>query len=354
MEQKIIYTNFVEETVDRLIGEMSPASVFILVDHNTGERILPRLRSICTSLKDAIVISVKPGDENKNLDSLSYIWQEMSNKGATRSSLLINLGGGVVTDMGAFAACTFKRGIAFINIPTTLLGAVDAAIGGKTGINFNGLKNEIGSFKPADAVIISTTFLVTLPIEEIKSGYAEMIKHAMISDSRTLTDLLKTDINAIDPNAMLKLVEESTKVKKAIVEKDPEEKGLRKALNFGHTVGHAFESLALERKSPISHGYAVAYGMVVETVISALKRKFPVETMRKLASYIFENYQGFGFSCEDYDRLIDFMKHDKKNSARGEISMTLLNNVGDISINNNIKEDEIKAAFDIYREELQK
>lgn len=352
MEQKIIYTNLVEKELDSLVGEMSPSSIFIIVDHNTRDSVLPRLQSICTSIKDAQVISVNPGDENKGLESLSHIWQQMSDTGATRNSLIINIGGGVITDMGAFAAATFKRGVRFINVPTTLLAAVDAAIGGKTGINFNGLKNEIGCFRNADAVIISTTFFETLPIEEIKSGYAEMIKHGIISRLKTFNELLKKNISTLDPDGLLELIKESTKVKANIVSRDPEERNIRKALNFGHTVGHAFESLSIERGATVSHGYAVAYGMVVETVISVLKCHFPTDTMRKLSCFVHKNYSFFSFTCKDYDHLIELMRHDKKNVSSDKISMTLLNNIGDISIDNIVTEDEMKAAFDIYREEL--
>lgn len=354
MKQQIIYTNFVEDALDALVDKINPNSIFILVDHNTLERVLPRILSECKTLGDAQIIKIKPGDENKSLDSLSIIWKQMSDWGATRNSLLINLGGGMITDIGAFAAATFKRGIKFINVPTTLLAAVDAAVGGKTGINFNGFKNEIGAFKNADAVIISTTFLGTLPPEEIKSGYAEMIKHAMITDKGIFDNIIKMPITTIDPNSMLDLVEQSNDVKNDIVSQDPFEQNIRKALNFGHTVGHAFESLALNRQSPIPHGYAVAYGLIVETIISVMKYHFPTDIMRKLASYIYINYRGFSFSCEDYDVLIDIMKHDKKNRVKGEIAMTLLRNIGELEINTQVTDDEIKAAFDIYREELQK
>lgn len=354
MEQKLIYTNHVEDAIEMLVHEYDPSKIFILVDHNTFDRVLPRLQSLCPSLKNAHIINIAPGDENKSLDTLSRIWSELSANEGTRKSLLINLGGGMITDMGAFAAATFKRGIRFINIPTTLLGAVDAALGGKTGINFNGLKNEIGVFKKADAVIISTTFLATLPAQEIKAGYAEMIKHAMLSHGDMFNDLLRTAPTQLDPEQLLKLVEESTQVKTDIVNRDPEEKSIRKALNFGHTIGHAFETLAIERKSPIPHGYAVAYGMVVETVLSVIKKQFPVSQMRKLASYVFANYRAFPFTCDDYAHLIDIMRHDKKNHTSADINFTLLRNIGDVEIDCIVSHDEITAAFDIYREELQK
>lgn len=352
MAQKIIYTNFVETAINRLVDDFSPASVFVLVDRNTRLQVLPRLKALCPEVATATLITVAPGDGNKSLESVSHIWQQLSDNGATRNSLLIILGGGMVTDMGAFAAATFKRGIRFVNIPTTLLGAVDAAIGGKTGFNFNGLKNEIGVFKEADAVIVSTTFFNTLPLEEVKSGYAEMLKHALLSSKATLNDLMKHNVGDIDPNSMLVLVEESTRVKKDIVNEDPEERGLRKALNLGHSIGHAFEALSIERQSPIPHGYAVAYGLVVELVLSAFKKHFPTQIMRKVAAYVFENYRAFSFTCEDYDRLIEYIGHDKKNIKAGEMNFTLLKDVGKVEIDNIATTEEVMAAFDIYREEL--
>lgn len=354
MNTQIIYTNFVEDAIDALIDKFNPSSIFVLVDHNTQERVLPRIQSICKNLKDAQIITIKAGDENKNIESLGYIWKTMSDWGATRNSLLINLGGGMITDIGAFAASTFKRGIKFINVPTTLLSAVDAAIGGKTGINFNGFKNEVGSFKNADAVIISTTFLGTLPPEEIKSGYAEMLKHALITDKNMVFDLIKSSVLKLDPNQLLELIEKSNEVKNDIVSTDPFEQNIRKALNFGHTVGHAFESISIKRNTPIPHGYAVAFGMIVELILSSIKYNFPNDILRKLASYIYENYNFFPMDCSDYDELIGFMKHDKKNHINGIISMTLLKNIGEIEIDTVVNIDEIKAAFDIYREELQK
>ncbi len=191
----LLFTNSVERAIDDMAGKLNPVSVFVLVDSNTASFVLPRLRSQSKAIASATVVQTKAGEENKNLDSLASIWKTLGDQGATRSSLLINIGGGVITDMGAFAASTFKRGIPFINVPTTLLGAVDASVGGKTGINFNSLKNEVGLFREAELVIVSTTFFRTLTNAEMLSGYAEMLKHAMLS-SREMTDrLLRYDID---------------------------------------------------------------------------------------------------------------------------------------------------------------
>lgn len=350
MENNVLFTNYVAEAIDNVASAVKPSKVFVLVDENTQEAALPVVQSQSQAVKGATVIVVKPGDENKNLESLSYIWKQLGDSGATRHSLLINLGGGVVTDMGAFAAATFKRGIHFVNVPTTLLAAVDASVGGKTGINFNGLKNEIGAFKDADTVIVSSIFFNTLSATEMRSGYGEMLKHALIKGHEMLADLMKQDVLEVGRERMLDLLKENVGVKQDIVRQDPTEKGLRKALNLGHTTGHAFESLALKRHSPIPHGYAVAYGLVVELILSVMKQGFPSEIMQKIANYIYENFRALAITCDDYDEIIDFMRHDKKNVDASEINFTLLKNVGELALDSTATTDEIKAALDIYRD----
>jgi 3-dehydroquinate synthase len=254
--------------------------------------------------------------------------------------------------MGAFAAATYKRGITFINVPTTLLGAVDASVGGKTGVNLGVLKNEVGVFRQADCVIVSTLFFNTLTSEELRSGYAEMLKHALLNDKSSFDRLIERHVEDFDADTLLGLLEKSVLIKKDIVDSDPEEKGLRKSLNLGHTVGHAFESLALERKSPLPHGYAVAYGLVTELVLSKLTLSFPSDLLHKFAAYVKEVYPGFYFSCDDYPRLIALMRHDKKNSSTADINFTLLENVGEVRIDCVIGEEEIKNALDITRDLL--
>lgn len=350
--QDLIFTNSVAQAIDSLAQSIAAPSVFVLVDVNTEMHVLPKLKAESKTIAGASVITMKAGDANKNLDSLAYIWKRLCDGGATRKSLLINLGGGVVTDIGAFAGATFKRGIRFINVPTTLLAAVDAAVGGKTGINFNGLKNEIGAFREADAVVISTAFFSTLHREELLSGYAEMLKHGLISDKDCYNRLLAYDISASDDNKhLLSLLEESVNVKRRIVEEDPTEKGIRRALNLGHTAGHAFESLALSRKSPVPHGYAVAWGLVVELVLSHMKLGFPSGELHRFAGYVYENYEPIDITCDDYPDLLELMHHDKKNEST-EINFTLLDDVGRIHIDCVASEDEIRAALDIFRDLL--
>lgn len=337
--------NNVNATLNSIIEGGNYNAVMVLVDENTRQLSLPLLPCLCK----AHIIEIAPGDDNKNLDTLKHVWSEMEKSGATRHSLLVNLGGGMVTDLGGFAAATFKRGIDFVNVPTTLLGAVDAAIGGKTGINFNDLKNEIGAFAPAKAVIVSTIFFPTLPEQEFKSGFAEMLKHAMLNDRQQYLKLLNFNFSSIDYDIFLELLRSSIQVKENIVEQDPTEQGIRKALNLGHTVGHAFESKALSDGKPVPHGYAVAWGLVVESVLSHIILKFPSEDLYALAHFVKDNYGAFHITCDHYDQLLNLMRHDKK-SHNGEINCTLLKECGTPAINYTINEDDLKAALDIYRD----
>ena len=284
-----------------------------------------------------------------NLETLSKVWQSLSNNGATRHSLLICLGGGMVTDLGGFAASTFKRGISYINIPTTLLAMVDAAVGGKTAINFNGLKNEIGVFQPAFRVFLETEFLCTLDAHNFYSGYAEMLKHGLISNYETLNDLLAFDMTNIDYSLLKMLVEKSVRVKENIVKKDPKELGLRKALNLGHTIGHAFESFALNRQRPVLHGYAVAWGLVCELYLSHVNAQFPRDVMRSVIHFIHENYGSLIFTCDNYEELYQLMLHDKKNKG-GIINFTLLNDVGELRLDQTASQGLIYETLDFYRE----
>ena len=228
---------------------------------------------------------------------------------------------------------------------------VDASVGGKTGINFNGLKNEIGAFRPAETVLIDCRFLRTLDRENILSGYAEMLKHGLISRVSHWSELVDFDMETIDYDRLQQLVGESVQVKEGIVEQDPFEHGIRKALNLGHTVGHAFESFALQ-KHPVLHGYAVAWGMVCELYLSALKTGFPKERLHQTLRFIKENYGRLEFTCNDYETLFNFMKHDKKNFSAGTINFTLLGDVGDIRINQTATQEEIYELLDFYSETM--
>ena len=343
--QKVVISKDLQKALSEAIAECKHDKLFVLVDETTEQLCLPLIAGFgCMQEAQCIVIGAT--DTHKTLDTLSHVWAELQRMGATRHSLLINLGGGMVTDLGGFAASTFKRGLAYINIPTTLLSMVDASVGGKTGINFGGLKNEIGVFNNANCVILDTTFLRTMDTENLLSGYAEMLKHGLISNEQTWAELLNLDLNDLDK--LGDLVEKSVAVKQRIVIEDPTEHGIRKALNLGHTVGHAFESLALERK-PVLHGYAVAYGLVVELYLCCVKTGFPQDKMRQTVGFIKENYGRMPITCDDYPKLIELMHHDKKNVGT-DINFTLLGGIGDIRINQTATEEEIKEALDFYQE----
>ncbi len=346
-KQQLLFTNQVDTTITQLCAEIPHDRLFVLCDTTVASKVLPLLQS--PLLQNASRITIETGDEQKSLATLSQVWQQLSQGGATRHSLLLNIGGGMVTDLGGFAAATFKRGITFINIPTTLLGAVDAAIGGKTGINFNGLKNEIGAFAPAHTVIISTRFFDTLSRKELLSGYAEMIKHSLLDSAEAYDTLLNRNITACDKDTLLPLLQKSVSVKERIIEADPKEKGIRKALNLGHTIGHAFESHALHHNRPIPHGYAVAWGIVCELLLAHRTLDFPTTIIYDLAHYIEQYYGSYAITCDDYNELYDYMTHDKKNE-QGHINFTLLRQIGQPIINCHVERKEIEVSLDIYRD----
>lgn len=347
-QQEVLFTPHISRTLADVLSRYAYDKLFVLTDTNTRRYCMPLFQD-CKPLTQAMPITIPADDTHKNLESLSSVWMALSRNGATRKSFLVNLGGGMVTDLGAFAASTFKRGIAFVNVPTTLLGAVDAAVGGKTGINFNGLKNEIGVFNSARSVVIGTEFFHTLSSENLLSGYAEMLKHGLISDAATYDRLIEMDMLHPDMQQLLPLLEASVQVKERVVAEDPFEKGLRKSLNLGHTVGHAFESLSHERNQPVMHGYAVAWGLVCELLLSHLQLGFPVERVRQLAAFVRRHYGVFYITCQDYDRLYERMTHDKKNES-SHINFTLLADVGCVKINCTADKKEIEAMLDLYRD----
>ena len=380
MQQQIIISNDIEHDLATAVAESEHDRVFVLTDDTTHECCLPKVAALLAQY-DAVPITIAHGDQHKTLAALGDVWTALQQGGATRHSLLINLGGGMITDLGGFAAATFKRGINFINIPTTLLAMVDAAVGGKTGINFGGLKNEIGAFADARFVIINTCFLDTLDAENLCSGYAEMLKHALISDERMWAEHVNFDLSQPDLAELQRMVAESIAVKERIVAEDPHEHGIRKALNFGHTIGHALEEFTLQqaggavvstapenkptpgdavvstapnsqltpKKRPLLHGYAVAFGLIGELYMSARKAGFPTERLHQTTRFIRENYAQTEFTCNDYPTLLNLMRHDKKNTS-GVINFTLLHNIGDIRINQTATDEEICEALDFIRE----
>ena len=375
MQQQIIISNDIEHDLATAVAESEHDRVFVLTDDTTHECCLPKVAALLAQY-DAVPITIAHGDQHKTLAALGDVWTALQQGGATRHSLLINLGGGMITDLGGFAAATFKRGINFINIPTTLLAMVDAAVGGKTGINFGGLKNEIGAFADSRFVIINTCFLDTLDAENLCSGYAEMLKHALISNEHMWAEHVNFDLSQPDLAELQRMVAESIAVKERIVAEDPHEHGIRKALNFGHTIGHALEEFALQQAGgavvsarllplarartapnsqltpgnrPLLHGYAVAFGLIGELYMSARKAGFPTERLHQTTRFIRENYAQTEFTCNDYPTLLNLMRHDKKNTS-GVINFTLLHNIGDIRINQTATDEEICEALDFIRE----
>lgn len=347
MSQRVIISSNLSSELAMVLAECEHDKLFVLVDEITYDKCWPLIKDFFV-MREAQVIVVGATDTHKNLDTLTHVWKALGDGGASRHSCLINLGGGMVTDLGGFAAATFKRGINFVNIPTTLLSMVDASVGGKTGFNFNGLKNEIGAFCDSKFVILDTEFLKTLDADNICSGYAEMLKHGLISTEKMWQELVGFDLAHPDLKMLNRMVGDSVRVKEEIVDKDPHELNIRKALNLGHTFGHAFESWALKRK-PILHGYAVAYGLIPELYLSVVKAGFPTDKMRQTVAFVKENYGTLDITCDDYDELIELMHHDKKNQ-NGIINFTLLGGIGDIRINQSATTDEIKEALDFFRE----
>ena len=346
--QNVIICKNLQSELQNFLQSVKYDKLFVLTDSNTLELCLPMLK-VVPQLQGAPVITVEAGDTNKNIEQVTAIWMRLCNEGASRNSLLLNVGGGMITDMGGFVAATFKRGIHSVNVPTTLMASVDAAVGGKTGINFNGLKNEIGSFYPPLCVLIDSSFLKTLDRDNLLSGYAEMVKHALISNMETYHAILSFDLDRVDYTLLNQMVAQSVAVKERIVEEDPKEMGIRKALNLGHTVGHAYESLSFRKGRPVLHGHAVAAGLVSELYLSYKKCGFPMEILSQVVYYLKKYYPPFFFNCDDYEALYELMTHDKKNEG-GIINFTLLSQVGEVQINQSVTKEKVLESFDFYRE----
>jgi 3-dehydroquinate synthase len=347
IKSKIIYSQNFQTTLKEWFDHYEGSKIFVATEENVKKLWINQLNYIFHNY-DIKAVVIPPGEQNKKIESVLQIWEFLSCNGADRKSLLINIGGGMLTDLAGFASSTFKRGISFLNVPTTLLAQVDASIGGKTGINFNGLKNEVGTFNEPEAVIINTSFLKTIDHSNFISGYAEMIKHALIKSPEHLADLKKFNLENIDYILLQSIIADSVEIKKYFVLNDPTEKNIRKALNFGHTAGHALESLAMKQGRPVLHGFAVAWGMIVELFLSMKICGFRESLLRDLTSWLLRIYGTFTFEVADYDKLIELMAHDKKNES-GRINFTLLSDTGQFSINNNCGEKIVLEALDYFR-----
>ena len=323
------------------------SKIFILVDENTHQHCLAIFLKKIETTVTIEIIEIESGEENKTIDTCMGVWNTLSELNADRKSLMINIGGGVITDLGGFVACTFKRGIAYINVPTTLLSMVDASVGGKTGVDLGVLKNQIGVISNPDLVLIDTNFLDTLPKNQMRSGLAEMLKHGLITGDHywnKFQDLSKLSLDDLD-----QLIYESVLIKKNVVTEDPFENGLRKTLNFGHTLGHAIESYFLSdpKKTSLLHGEAIVVGMILACYISSELTGFPKVTTLAIKDLLTNYYGQVAIDKSEYAPIIDLLKYDKKNN-HGNVNFVLLEAIGKPKIDCIVQDNLIIDAFNFY------
>ncbi|WP_421894284.1 3-dehydroquinate synthase [Marinoscillum sp.] len=327
------------EKLRSLLETFKPDRIAYLVDENTREHCLPLLQVG----DDAEIIQIHSGELFKNLNSCELIWAALTTCGFSRKSVLVNVGGGVIGDMGGFAASTYKRGVRFINIPTTLLAAVDANIGGKLGIDFRGFKNHIGVFNDPDAVVISDLFLKTLPERELRSGFAEVIKHGLIYDQSYFERIRQTNFPDLNWTEVIK---RSVEIKSEVVEQDPREAGLRKILNFGHTLGHGIETWYLNSRQSLLHGEAISIGMILEGFLAKKLEKLSASDLDEMSAYLISVFGKF--ELPPIHEIMPLMLQDKKNVGN-EISFSLLDGVGKCSFDELIDLKWIDEAFQYYQ-----
>ena len=332
--------------------------IFILVDTNTHRLCLPGFlyelrRKYNWIIPESNILTISSGEEHKSIETIQLLWHFLSNANATRKALLINLGGGVITDLGGFVASTYRRGIDYINVPTTLLSMIDAGFGGKTGFDFEGLKNAIGTFYTPKDVWIIPKFLKTLPREEILSGYAELIKHALLSNQTVFDEVIEKielflhidSVSEGDLSACERMIWDSIHVKQHLVNIDPTERSIRKSLNFGHTFGHALEELSFLKGKPMRHGYAVMYGLLAELYLSSEIKGLSISVVNKIIDCIKSYYGTILYNNDDFDTIYEYMRHDKKNASADEINFTLLSDVGCYELDNTIPKDFIERSM---------
>ncbi|NBW02887.1 MAG: 3-dehydroquinate synthase [Cytophagia bacterium] len=333
----------ISESLATFFAQNEYSHIAILVDEFTNKYCLPIIQDLLPSNFTKILI--KSGEHHKNLATCERVWDRMTQANMDRHSLLVNLGGGVIGDLGGFCASTYKRGIDFIQIPTTLLAQVDASVGGKLGIDFHGLKNHIGVFQLPKAVLIDPKFIDTLSIQQKKSGFAEIIKHCLIRDEQEWNVIRQESFEELD---LSKLIAHSVAIKEAVVLEDPKETGLRKILNFGHTLGHAIETYLLDKgKRKILHGEAIAIGMIVEAFISHQRDLISLQELEEIESYLFENYGRVKLHPEEISKIIALTAQDKKNKGK-EIRFSLLTGIGDCGYDIPVSASEMKKAIQYY------
>ena len=333
-----------------LLSDLPKGQLFVLTDSHTKVHCLPLFAESIGNFSYHL-LTLEAGEVTKNLTSVQLVWDFLLKHRATREAVLVNLGGGMITDLGGFAAATYMRGIRFVNIPTTLLAMVDASSGGKTGFDYKGVKNAIGTFTPPLATLIHLDFLRTLPAEELLSGFAEMLKHALIASQEEWVNLLQLLQEELPHEQLVEalgstgVLQASIAIKEKVVAQDPHETGLRKILNFGHTVGHAIESAALEHNA-LPHGYCVLWGMVAEVYLSVVKLGCPREVLQQLTQIMLQYYGRPQCNCKQREQLIQRMYQDKKNSANRTPNFTLLRAVGEPEINQYVSEKDIDEALE--------
>lgn len=331
--------------LNQLLQTEKFSTVFFLTDENTHEFVLPKILSELPDLEDCEVLEVEPGEDSKSPEVLVQLWLTLNDLGADRHSLIVNVGGGMITDLGGFLAATYMRGIAFVNMPTSLLAMADASVGGKTGINLDHVKNAVGAFRYAEFTGIIPRFLETLPEEELRSGYVEMLKHGLLADKDHM-EAVKLGISSLTlPSEAL--IETSVNIKRQFAEEDFTEKGKRKALNLGHTLGHAFETVALNSGDPMLHGEAIALGLMGELLLSVKYLQFPDEVARNLCVWLAETFQDVEVP-EDTEALMAAVLKDKKNHA-GSVRFSLLKNIGEPVWDVEIPEEDYLEAIEYVR-----
>lgn len=341
-----------------LLADLPKGQLFVLTDSHTAEYCLPILADFIGQIPYHL-LTIEAGEKSKNLTTVQAVWDFMLKHHATREAVLINLGGGMITDLGGFAAATYMRGIRFVNIPTTLLAMVDASSGGKTSIDYQGIKNVIGTFTLPVATLIHPDFLRTLPAAELLSGFAEMLKHALIASPKEWIKLLQLAQEELPQELFVEALsstgalQASIQIKENVVSQDPREAGMRKILNFGHTVGHAIESTMLHHTTPhytmlhhTSHGYCVLWGMVAEVYLSVVHTGCPREVLQQLTQIMLQWYGRPQYDCKHREQLIQRMYQDKKNNANQTPNFTLLRNIGEPIINQHLTEADINEALE--------
>ena len=345
---KIIIEPNLLSPINSTFSKIQPEKIFVIVDSNTYKYCFPQLKEILQQ-KNIFVLTIGQGEKNKNLDTVLKIWDFLQANKCERDSLIINMGGGILLDIGGFAAATYQRGVKFINIPTTLLSMVDASIGGKLGFNFKGIKNQIGLFQSPEFVIINPSFIKTLDKRQIFAGWGEMLKHGLIHSQEHLDQIIKQNPLILKEAEWEVLIHNSLNIKNHFVINDPYEKGIRKALNVGHTIGHALESLSFDKKEPLLHGEAVANGIICELFLSSQLLGFPEGKTEKITDSILELYRQIKIDEQDIDKLLQIMLFDKKNKDNA-INFSLLKDVGSLALDQYVSEEEIRGSLVYYRQ----